>query len=58
MDAIVASTADLLRGGDSAERLRLRDIADVADREAEGLPQTDEVHDFLQLLDDLGRFRE
>lgn len=54
-DAIVASTAEVLRG--SATDLRLRDVADVADREAETLPLTDEVHAFLDVLDQLTRLR-
>jgi Ca-activated chloride channel family protein len=61
-DAIVAATAALLRGGELggvgwAARLDVRSIADVAHREAERLPQTEEVHSFLDLLDDLGRLR-
>jgi len=35
--------------------LDLRDIADVADRESGALPQTEEVHAFLDLLDGLVR---
>jgi hypothetical protein len=30
-------------------------VTDIANREAETLPATDEVHAFLELLDDLGR---
>jgi Ca-activated chloride channel family protein len=52
-DAIVAATAEVLRDSPWVERLDLSDIADVADREERGLPGTDEVHDFLDLLDDL-----
>jgi Ca-activated chloride channel homolog len=50
-DAIVAATAEVLRGSPWTERLDLGTVADVADREAEGLPETDEVHSFLDLLD-------
>jgi hypothetical protein len=35
----------------------IREVAVVAEREARGVPATDEVHDFLDLLDDLGRLR-
>ena len=50
-DAIVAATAEVLRGSPWTERLDLATVADVADREASGLPPTDEVHGFLDLLD-------
>jgi Ca-activated chloride channel family protein len=50
-DAIVAATAEVLRGSPWAERLDLVTVADTADREASGLPETDEVHGFLELLD-------
>jgi hypothetical protein len=50
-DAIVAATAEVLRGSPWTERLDLGAVADVADREAAGLPETDEVHEFLELLD-------
>jgi len=52
-DAIVAATAEVLRGSPWAERLDLAAVADVADREASGLPETAEVHGFLDLLDDM-----
>jgi Ca-activated chloride channel family protein len=50
-DAIVAATAEVLRGSPWAERLDLGTVANLADREATGLPETDEVHGFLDLLD-------
>ena len=50
-DAIVAATAEVLRGSPWTERLDLVTVADTADREASGLPGTDEVHGFLELLD-------
>ena len=50
-DAIVAATAEVLRGSPWTERLDLEAVADLADREASGLPETDEVHGFLELLD-------
>ncbi len=52
-DSIVAATAEVLRGSPWAERLDLRGVADIADRAERGLPESDEVHDFLNLLDDL-----
>ena len=54
-DAVVAATAEVLRGSPWANRLRLDDIADVAYREAESLPQSDRVNGFLDLLDRLAR---
>ena len=57
-DAVVASTAEVLRGSPWANRVHLADIADVAYREAESLPPTDEVHGFLDLLDRLARMDE
>ena len=54
-DAIVAATAEVLRGSPWTERLDLAAVADVANREASGLPRTDEVHGFLDLLDRMAR---
>ncbi len=54
-DAVVASTAEVLRGSPWAGHLALTDIAEVAYQETEGLPPTDEVHAFLDLLDRLAR---
>jgi Ca-activated chloride channel family protein len=58
LDAVVASTAEVLRGSPWASHLHLTDIADIADRESESLPPTDEVHGFLDLLDRLARMDE
>ncbi len=55
LDSIVATTAELARHSELAGRLHLRDVTAVAHRQADRLPPTDEVHDFLQLLDDLDR---
>ena len=52
-DAIVAATAEVLRESPWTERLDLVTVADVADRQERGLPETDEVHGFLDLLDRL-----
>ncbi len=52
-DAIVAATAEVLRDSPWTERLDLVAVADVAAREELGLPETDEVHGFLDLLDRL-----
>ncbi len=52
-DAIVVATAEVLRESPWTEGLDLASVADVADREARGLPGTDEVHGFLDLLDRL-----
>jgi Ca-activated chloride channel homolog len=54
-DAVVASTAELLRGSPWSADARIRDIADIAFQESKGLPRTDEVHGFLDLLDQLAR---
>ena len=54
-DAVVAATAETLRGSPWSADLRLRDIADVAFTEAEALPPSDAVHGFLDLLDRLAR---
>lgn len=58
LDAVVASTAEVLRGSPWIGELQLTDIADVAYREAEDLPPTDEVHGFLDLLERLARMEE
>ncbi|HET7704324.1 MAG TPA: hypothetical protein VFK35_13065, partial [Candidatus Limnocylindrales bacterium] len=54
-DAIVAATAEVLRGSELAGGFDLRDVVEVADREADSLPATDEVHGFLALLGELRR---
>jgi Ca-activated chloride channel family protein len=54
-DAVVASTAEVLRGSPWAGHLDLADIAEIAFHEAERLPPTDEVHTFLDLIDRLAR---
>jgi Ca-activated chloride channel family protein len=56
LDAIVAATAEVLHGSELTD-VDLHDVADVARREAETLPLTDEVHTFLDLLDRLDRGR-
>ena len=54
-DAIVAATAEVLRDSRFAGRMGLADILRVADEDTGGLPATDEVHDFLDLLDAAAR---
>ncbi|HET7474291.1 MAG TPA: von Willebrand factor type A domain-containing protein [Candidatus Limnocylindrales bacterium] len=54
LDAIVAATAEILHRGELAET-SLRDVADVAREESRDLPLTDQVHTFLELLDQLAR---
>ena len=56
-DAIVAATAQVVRGSELNRRFGIRDIADVAARDVELLPGTDEVHAFLELLDEIERLR-
>jgi Ca-activated chloride channel homolog len=57
-DAVVASTAEVLRGSPWAGHISLSDVANVAFHEAETLPPTDEVHGFLDLLDRVARMDE
>jgi Ca-activated chloride channel family protein len=57
-DAIVAATAEVLRDSPWTQRLSLSQVADTADRAAEGLPATDEVHGFLDLLDAMATFED
>jgi Ca-activated chloride channel family protein len=54
-DAVVAATAEMLRGSPWSADARIRDIADIAFQESEDLPRTDEVHGFLDLLVQLAR---
>lgn len=58
LDAIVAQTAEVLRQSEFADRLDLRAVADVANREDSNLPASDEVHAFLDMLHDLARLRD
>lgn len=50
LDAILAATAESLRGLATSQGTDLREIEDVARRE-DALPSTDQVHAFLDLLD-------
>lgn len=52
-DALVAATAEVLRGSPHAPRINFGELADMASELEEGLPATDQVHDFLILLDGL-----
>jgi Ca-activated chloride channel family protein len=54
LDALVAATAEALRGA-AGSRPDLRDVAEVANRASRDLPGTDEVHEFLDFLDQLVR---
>lgn len=56
-DAIVAATAEVLRDSQFTGRTDLHDILQVADG-AGDLPATDEVHDFLDLLDAAARLED
>jgi Ca-activated chloride channel family protein len=58
LDAIVAQTAEVIRGSEFAGRLDLRDVADVANRDDSSLPASGEVHAFLDMLHDLSRLRD
>ena len=54
LDAIVAATAEVLHDSELVQT-DVRTIAAVAHDQARGLPATDEVHAFLELLDELAR---
>jgi hypothetical protein len=54
-DTVVAATAEVLRGSPWSAEVSIRDVAEVAFQESEHLPPTDEVHGFLDLLDQLAR---
>jgi Ca-activated chloride channel family protein len=53
LDAIVAATAEVLRESPYAEGYDLRDVVDVALEASEDLPQTDQVHEFLDFVEAL-----
>jgi Ca-activated chloride channel family protein len=55
LDAIVAAAAEHFRSSRYGTVYSLRDVARVADEISETLPQTDEVHDFLDLLNEAAR---
>jgi Ca-activated chloride channel family protein len=50
LDAIVAAAAEILHRPDGPNGADLRDVLDVAQADA-ALPQTNQVHDFLDLLE-------
>jgi Ca-activated chloride channel homolog len=50
LDAIVAATAERFRGSRWGETYDLDQVARVAEQFSEDLPQTQQVHDFLELL--------
>ncbi|MFL5679039.1 MAG: von Willebrand factor type A domain-containing protein [Chloroflexota bacterium] len=52
LDAVVAATAEVMRGSPWIDGYRLSDVVEVADGMSRELPRTDEVHDFLKMLDD------
>ena len=52
LDALIAATGERLRGSQWGSDYTLRDVADVATEVSRDLPRTDEVHDFLELLED------
>ena len=55
LDAFVAAAAETLRGSPWIEGYGLRDLAGAADEIAPLLPQTDQVHDFLDLVQEAAR---
>lgn len=57
LDAVVAATAALLRSEDGVRVSDLRDVVDVV-RENGELPATDQVHDFVDLLERMADLRD
>ena len=57
LDAVVAATAAILRSEDGPRVSDLRDIVDVV-REDGDLPATDQVHDFVDLLERMADLRD
>ena len=55
LDAIVAATAERFRGSTWGELYRLADVAEVAAAVSGRLPPTEEVHDFLELVERAAR---
>lgn len=57
LDAIVATTAEILRGSPWLEEESLSRVRHVADEQAETLPATDEVREFRAFLDAVSELR-
>ncbi|HEX7223716.1 MAG TPA: hypothetical protein VF231_10710, partial [Candidatus Limnocylindrales bacterium] len=57
-DAIVAATAERFRASAGGEAYDLGDVLEVAGRAADDLPRTDEVHEFLELLEAAARLED
>jgi Ca-activated chloride channel family protein len=57
LDAIVAASAEVFRGSPWIDGYRIEDVLAVASEVAEDLPPTDEVHDFLELLERAAELR-
>jgi hypothetical protein len=53
----VAATAAILRSEDGGRVSDLRDVVEVV-REDGGLPATDQVHDFIDLLERMADLRD
>ena len=53
LDTIVAAAAEFLRESPYAEAFDLRDVLEVANESVDGLPQTEQTHQFLGFLDAL-----
>jgi len=51
LDAIVAAAAEVLRGSPYAEHIDVRDVVEVALASSGELPQTDQVHEFLDFIE-------
>ena len=55
LDAIIAAAGERLRQSRWADSYDLANVAALADEVADDLPQTDEVHALLAMLDEAGR---
>jgi Ca-activated chloride channel family protein len=58
LDAIVAATAERFRASPWGEAYDLGDVLEVAGRAANDLPRTNEVHEFLELLEAAARLED
>ena len=58
LDAIVAARPEILHRDGRSEGPVLRDVLDTSPGEAGDLPATDQVHDFLALLERLAGLRD
>jgi Ca-activated chloride channel homolog len=58
LDSLVAATAEVLRGSPWIEGYGIEDLASAAREISSTLPRTDQVSEFLDLLEQAARFRD